>query len=100
MESPARHSAKREGGLPNWATALDLIAVVMALVALSAFIGGGFRIWIFEYRLSVTDWMRPAMWSAIAIAIRHAMLRQHPLPQRVVSAIVDWWRSPDTRVVL
>lgn len=86
--------------LPKWATALDAIAIVMALVAISVLIGGGFRIWVFEIRLSVTDWWRPAMWSAIAIAVRHAILRQQPLPWRVMSAVTAWWRSPDTRVVL
>jgi len=46
--------------LPRWATTLDVVAVVMALVATSVAIGGGFRIWIFDSRLSVTSWWRPA----------------------------------------
>ena len=86
--------------LPKWATALDIIAVVMALVAISVAIGGGFRIWVFDSRLSVTDWLRPALWSAIAIALRHALLRRPPLSHRLVEALVAWWRSPDTRTVL
>lgn len=100
MQDPAGRSAQRGGGPPKWATALDVIAVVMALVAISVAIGGGFRIWIFESRLSVTDWMRPALWSVIAIAIRHAVVRHQPLPRRVAAAITGWWWSPDTRVVL
>ena len=47
--------------LPRWATALDVVAVLMALVAISVAIGGGFRIWIFDSRLSVTAWWRPAL---------------------------------------
>ena len=86
--------------LPRWATALDLIAVVMAIVALSVFIAGGFRLVFFGARLSVTDWWRPALWSAIALVVRHAIVRRRPLPQRVGLAIVNWWRHPDTRVVL
>ena len=86
--------------LPKWATALDVVAVLMALVAISVAIGGGFRIWIFDSRLSVTDWWRPALWSVMAIAIRHAIVRQQPLPQRVVHGVIDWWRAPDTKVVL
>src|SRR5688572_11203796 len=86
--------------LPRWATALDVIAIVMALVALSVLVAGGFRLVFFGMRLSVTDWWRPAMWSAAALMIRHAIVRHHPLPQRVVLAIVDWWRHPDTKVVL
>jgi len=55
--------------LPKWATALDVLAVVMALIAISVAITGGFRLFIFDFRLSVTDWVRPALLSAIAIAI-------------------------------
>jgi hypothetical protein len=86
--------------LPKWATALDVLAVVMAIVALSVFIAGGFRLVFFGMRLSVTDWWRPALWSAVALVIRHAIVRHHPLPQRVGLAIVNWWRHPDTKVVL
>ena len=100
MKSLSRRSAQREGGLPKWAAALDVIAVVMALVAISVAVAGGFRIWVFEARLSVTDWMRPALWSVIAIAIRHAIVRRDPLPQRVVASLKRWWQSADTRVVL
>lgn len=86
--------------LPKWATALDLVAVVMALIAISVAISGGFRIWIFDLRLSVTDWMRPAIWSLVAIAIRHAVLRTQPIHRRVVDSVTSWWRSPETKVVL
>jgi hypothetical protein len=86
--------------LPKWATALDVFAVVMALVAVSVVIGGGFRVWVFDNRVSVTDWWRPALWSAMAIAIRHAIVRTQPLPQRVVAIVTAWWRSEDRLVVL
>jgi hypothetical protein len=86
--------------LPKWATALDVLAVVMALIAISVAITGGFRLFIFDFRLSVTDWLRPALLSVVAIAIRHAIVRQEPLPQRVASAVTIWWRSPETRIVL
>lgn len=71
----------------------------MAIIALSVIIGGGFRVTVFEVRLSVTDWWRPALWSAVAMIVRHAMVRQLPLPQRVAQAIVRWWRDPVTRTV-
>jgi len=86
--------------LPKWAAALDVLAVVMATIALSVFLGGGFRLAVFGGRLSVTDWWRPALWSVLAIALRHAVVRAHPLPQRVLHAIVTWWKSPDTKAVL
>ncbi len=72
----------------------------MALVAISVVLGGGFRVWVFDNRVSVTDWWRPAMWSAVALALRHALVRRQPLPQRLSQALIAWWRSPDTRTVL
>lgn len=84
--------------LPKWATTLDVVAVVMALIAISVAISGGFR--IFDGRLSVTAWWRPALIGVIAIAIRHALIRQHPLHQRAGRGVAEWWRAPDTRVVL
>jgi hypothetical protein len=86
--------------LPRWATALDVVAVLMALVAISVAISGGFRIWIFDSRLSVTAWWRPALFAFLTIAIRHALVRQQPLHQRVIRGVADWWRAPDTKVVL
>jgi hypothetical protein len=86
--------------LPKWATALDVLAVVMAIVALSVFLAGGFRQFFFGVELSVTEWWRPALWSGVALLVRHAIVRQHPLPQRVVRAIANWWTDPDTAVVL
>ena len=86
--------------LPKWATALDVFAVVMVFTAISVLVGGGFRVWVFENRLSVTDWWRPALWGAIAIAVRHALVRRQPLHQRLAGGISAWWRSPETRTVL
>src|SRR6185503_19785501 len=98
MKSQSRRSAQREGGLPMWATALDVVAVLMALLAISVAIGGGFR--ILDGRLSVTSWWRPALIGVLALAIRHALVRQRPLPQRVAHRVSAWWRMPDTKVVL
>jgi hypothetical protein len=84
--------------VPGWATALDVVAVVMALIAISVAISGGFR--ILDGALSVTAWWRPALIGVIAIAIRHALVRQQPLHQRVIRGVVGWWRAPDTKVVL
>ncbi len=86
--------------LPLWAKALDAVAIIMAILAISVAITGGFRIVDFDVRISVTDWWRPALWSLIALAIRHAIVRHNPLPQRVAAGIRRWWQSPDTRIVL
>ena len=86
--------------LPKWATALDVFAVAMAILALSVAAGGGFRVLEYGFRLSVMDWWRPALYGAIAVIIRHAIVRRDPLHRRLVAAVPAWWRHPDTRVVL
>lgn len=87
-------------GLPRWASALDYLAILLAIVTLTAIVGGGFRVNILGVRLSVTEWWRPALFTLLALGIRHALVRQTPLPQRVWSALRRWWTSPETRVLL
>ena len=86
--------------LPVWAKALDAVAIFMAILAISVAVAGGFRVFVFEMRLSVTDWWRPALWAAIAIAARHALVRREPVHERVWNGLRHWWRHPDTRIVL
>lgn len=86
--------------LPLWARALDAVAVIMAILAISVVIGGGFRVPVFGVRVSVTEWWRPALWLALALIARHAIIRRHPLPLRVAAGLTGWWRHPDTRLVL
>ncbi len=86
--------------LPVWAKVLDAVAILMAILALSVLIAGGFRIVVFGVRVSVTDWWRPLLWTLVALGVRHAIIRHHPLPQRVVAGIRRWWQHPDTRTVL
>lgn len=86
--------------LPVWAKALDAVAIVMAILAMSVAITGGFRTAVFDIRISVTEWWRPALWSLIALGLRHAIVRHHPLPQHVAAGVRRWWQSPDTRIVL
>jgi hypothetical protein len=69
----------------------------MAILALSAAVTGGFR--IFEARISVTRW-GPAIALAVILIVRHAIVRREPFPPRVAAAIASWWRSPDRRTVL
>jgi hypothetical protein len=86
--------------LPRWATALDVLAVVMAILTISVVLAGGFRVTVLGLRISMMEWWRPALWVVLAAAIRHAVVRADPLPQRVVRGVRGWWRRRDTRIVL
>ena len=82
--SPSSARAKAEDRiatvkLPLWAKALDAVAIIMAILAISVAITGGFRIVVFDVRISVTDWWRPALWCLIALAVRHAIVRHDPV---------------------
>ena len=84
--------------LPLWARALDAVAILAAVLAVSVAITGGFR--IPGARISVTDFWRPLLWCALVLVARHAIIRHSPLPQRVARGVAAWWRDRDTRIVL
>jgi hypothetical protein len=86
--------------LPLWVRAVDAAVVVLGLVAFSVLAFGGFRVWIGEVRLSVTDWIRPALWALALGIVRAVAARQQPLPWRVWRAVGAWWRADDTRRIL
>lgn len=86
--------------LPKWATALDVLAVVMAILTIAVVLGGGFRVTVLGLRLSMMEWWRPALWAAVAIAVRHALVRRDPLHRRLSGAVRGWWRDRDTQTVL
>lgn len=86
--------------LPRWAAACDVIAVATGLLTLSVLVFGGFRLATIAGRLSVTDWRRPALIAALLLIVRHAFVREMPLPQHVGALVVAWWRRPETRLLL
>lgn len=86
--------------LPRWATALDGVAVVMAILTISVLVFGGFRVTILGQRISVTEWWRPVLWAIAAVAVRHAIVRHTPLPRRLAAGVGAWWRNSDTRTVV
>jgi hypothetical protein len=85
---------------PKWATALDVLAVVMAVMAIGVAVGGGFRLTLAGMRLSVTDWWRPAIMCVLAVAVRHLFRRADPLHRRAVRAAARWWQVTEARTVL
>ena len=84
--------------LPLWARALDAVAIISAILAISVAATGGFR--ILGAGISVTDWWRPLLACALVAIARHAVVRRDPLPRRIAAGVATWWRHPDTRAVL
>lgn len=102
MSIAAEPSAARLSppSLPRAPRVLDALTVFAWCLALSVLLFGGFRVMAGGWRVSVTDWWRPALWALALLAFRHWRWRQAPLWRRVGNGCVAWWRSPDTRVVL
>ena len=86
--------------LPAWARTLDAVAIATAILALSVAITGGFRVTVFNTRVSITDWWRPVVVLTVILIARHAVIRQEPLPRRIAAGAATWWRSASTRAVL
>jgi hypothetical protein len=97
-QEPIAYSAPTP--LPLWVRALDVLAVITLGLALSVVLFGGFRVMVGDFRLSVTDWWRPALWALPLVVGRHWAHRQPPIWRRVGRGFVAWWRSPETRAVL
>lgn len=85
--------------LPWPARALDLLAVVAALLAVTVAVSGGFREWTPLGRLSLTSWWRPALLALVAAGVRAFFWRRDPLPIRIATTLHWWWRRDETRAV-
>lgn len=96
----ALDGARRGPRLPAWAAVCDVVAVAAGLLTLSVLVFGGFRLATIAGRLSVTDWRRPALIAAAFLIVRHALIREMPLPQHLWAVAVAWWRRPETRLLL
>ena len=71
----------------------------MAILAVSVAITGGFRITA-GARISLTEWWRPALYFAVVVLVRHAIVRRDPLHRRLAAGAARWWGSVDRRTVL
>lgn len=86
--------------LPLPARVLDTLAVVLALLAVTVAVTGGFREWTPLGRISLTSWERPAVFAFVLALVRALVWRQKPLPRRLLEGTRQWWRSAETQAVL
>ena len=69
--------------VPWWVSALDALCLVLLGYALSALAGHRVRIAAGPLYLSLTSWWRLLLWTAIVLAVRHALWRAVPWPAHV-----------------
>lgn len=96
MTPPVRRAPSPRLRAPGLAVTADWLTVVLALVALSAFITGGFRADILGLRVSATSWGRLAAMAAAVTAVRHWWRPAPTLPRRVREGLAAWWHDPVT----
>ena len=70
--------------LPAWVRMLDGLTLLMLGATVMLVVGDGVRLEIGTVRLSITSALRAAAWTALLIAIRHALYRAPALPSRVL----------------
>jgi hypothetical protein len=69
--------------LPAWVRLLDGLTLLMVGATAILVVGDGVRLEIGSVRLSITSALRAAAWTALLIAVRHALYRAPALPSRI-----------------
>jgi hypothetical protein len=64
---------------PQWARVLDLLALVLAVVAVMTAASGGFRLRTDFGRIALTSPARLVLWALLVVLVRHLISREQPL---------------------
>src|SRR6185503_10335037 len=70
----------------RWVTVADGLTVAGCLLAVAVALGGGFRFWIGDARVSVTSPIRLLICAALVGLVRHAVVRRPTLLTRAIAA--------------
>ena len=99
MVTPTQSPSSDTDAVARWVTVVDGVTVACALLAFLVVIGGGFRLWLGDVRVSVTSPAR-LLASALAVGlIRHVLVRRPSLLSRMKSAARRVSRSDEWRAV-
>ena len=82
---------------PRAVAVADVVTVVVVVLAAVVAIGGGFRIWIGDARVSITSPLRLLLIALAVTAIRHARLPRPSLPARALGWIRHLQRNEHWR---
>jgi Mannosyltransferase (PIG-V) len=70
--------------LPRWATALDLLSLVLIGLAAVILAFGGVRLRVAGLRVSLMSPERILVWATVASVVRHVLVRRDPLYRRAL----------------
>jgi hypothetical protein len=82
--------------LPRWVDALDVLAIGAVCIAVLAALGGSVRLNLGALRLTMSSPLRPLIAAVVIIVIRHAIIPERPLHDRVSTLLgrlqaIDGW---------
>lgn len=98
MPSPAPRAPIRPvPAVPGGVAVLDGLTALVALVAASTLVTGGFRADVFGVRVSTTSWWRVALVALVLFAVRHAWQRSPSMLARGWQGLMRWRHDPITR---
>jgi Gpi18-like mannosyltransferase len=83
----SRAEAWSRGGQARWVAVADGLSVAGVVLAIAVAIGGGFRLWIGDFRISVTSPIRLLVFSVVIGLIRHAIVRRPTVLSRAIDAV-------------
>ena len=88
MATPAesRLSDLQSDSVPRWVSVADVLTVAGCLLAVIVEIGGGFRFWLGDARISVTSPIRLLVYSLLVGLVRHAVVRRPTLLSQATKA--------------
>jgi hypothetical protein len=83
--------------VPRWARALDAVSLLLAFVAATVAVSGGFRAHLGGLRIAVTSPLPLLIWSLSIAVIRHWAAPQQPLYREFPQRLAAWSRVPAIR---
>ncbi len=82
VQSPS--SDRKSVSVARWVSVVDALTVAGCLLAVAVAMGGGFRFWLGDVRVSVTSPIRLLVYSLLLGLVRHAVVRRPTLLARAI----------------
>ena len=79
MVTPVQSPSSDRKSVARWVAVADGVTVAACLLAVIVAIGGGFRFWLGDVRVSVTSPIRLLIYAALVGLVRHAIVRRPTL---------------------
>jgi hypothetical protein len=83
--------------LPRWARVLDGLCLLLAAMAMTVAMSGGFRGHVGSLRIGVTTPYPLLLWALLLSIGRHLAAPQNPVYREFPHRVVAWWNEPAVR---